>query len=174
MSEVQMPSSLKGKAHVYGDHIDTDRIIPGKYTKTLDLSTLANHVLEDLDPSFKDKVQQGDILIAGTNFGCGSSREQAPLALKQSGVALVIAEDFARIFFRNAINIGLPVLEIGKHSIPKNAEVEVDMKAGTVTDVTSGKTYAATKLPKIMMDILNEGGLVKYLKKHGNYSLENE
>ncbi|MFP2995387.1 3-isopropylmalate dehydratase small subunit [Spongiivirga sp. MCCC 1A20706] len=162
---------IKATAHVYGDHIDTDRIIPGKYTKTLDLSTLASHVLEDLDPEFNKKVQQGDILIAGTNFGCGSSREQAPLALKQSGVSVVIAQDFARIFFRNAINIGLPVLEIGQHDIAKNSEVEVDLKQGIVKDLTAGITYKATKLPDIMINILNEGGLVNYLKEHGNYTL---
>ncbi len=162
---------IKAKAHVYGDHIDTDRIIPGKYTKTLDLSTLANHVLEDLDPDFHKKIQTGDILVAGTNFGCGSSREQAPLALKQAGVSVVIAQDFARIFFRNAINIGLPVLEIGNHTIQKNAQLEVDLQQGTVTDLSENKSYKATRLPEIMIAILAEGGLVNYLKKHGNYSL---
>ena len=162
---------IKAKAHVYGDHIDTDRIIPGKYTKTLDLSSLAAHVLEDLDPNFNKIVQQGDILVAGVNFGCGSSREQAPLALKQAGVSVVIAKDFARIFFRNAINIGLPVLEIADHSIEKGAQLEVDLKEGTVTDLDANITYKATKLPAIMIDILSEGGLVNYLTKHGNYSL---
>ncbi|RKR15205.1 3-isopropylmalate/(R)-2-methylmalate dehydratase small subunit [Maribacter vaceletii] len=164
-------TKIEAKAHVYGDHIDTDRIIPGKYTKTLDLSTLANHVLEDLDPNFNKIVQQGDILVAGINFGCGSSREQAPLALKQSGVSVVIAEDFARIFFRNAINIGLPVLEIGKHNIQKGAELSIDLKNGKVTDLSANKTYAATKLPDIMIAILKEGGLVNYLKKNGTYTL---
>lgn len=162
---------IEAKAHVYGDHIDTDRIIPGKYTKTLDLSTLANHVLEDLDPTFNKIVQKGDILIAGINFGCGSSRGQAPLALKQSGISVVIAEDFARIFFRNAINIGLPVLEIGKHTIQKGAKIAVNLKEGTVTDITANKIYTATKLPDIMIAILNEGGLVPYLNKNGNYTL---
>lgn len=164
-------TNIKAKAHVYGDHIDTDRIIPGKYTKTLDLSTLADHVLEDLDPNFNKIVQQGDILVAGINFGCGSSREQAPLALKQAGVSVVIAQDFARIFFRNAINIGLPVLEIADHKIQKGAELDIDFKAGIVKDLTASVTYEATKLPKIMIDILREGGLVNYLTKHGNYSL---
>ncbi len=169
MSEVQ--TNIKAKAHVYGDHIDTDRIIPGKYTKTLDLSTLANHVLEDLDPNFNKIVQQGDILVAGINFGCGSSREQAPLALKQAGVSVVIAQDFARIFFRNAINIGLPVLEIADHKIQKGAELDIDLKAGTVKDLSAKVTYKATKLPAIMIAILGEGGLVNYLTKYGNYSL---
>ncbi len=169
MSGVQ--TQLSAKAHVYGNHIDTDRIIPGKYTKTLDLSTLANHVLEDLDPDFNKNVQPGDVLVAGINFGCGSSREQAPLALKQAGVSVVIAKDFARIFFRNAINIGLPVLEITDHSIQKGAQLEIDLKTGMVKDITAQKRYQATKLPDIMIAILNEGGLVNYLKKNGNYTL---
>lgn len=169
MSGIQ--TNIKAKAHVYGDHIDTDRIIPGKYTKTLDMSTLANHVLEDLDPNFNKIVKQGDILVAGINFGCGSSREQAPLALKQAGVSVVIAHDFARIFFRNAINIGLPVLELANHKIEKGAELDIDLKTGIVKDLTAGVTYTATKLPDIMINILNEGGLVNYLTKHGSYSL---
>lgn len=169
MSTVE--TNIKAKAHVYGDHVDTDRIIPGKYTKTLDLSTLANHVLEDLDPNFNKIVQQGDILVAGINFGCGSSREQAPIALKQAGVSVVIARDFARIFFRNAINIGLPVLEIIGHKIQKGAELDIDLKTGIVKDLSANVTYTATKLPDIMIDILSEGGLVNYLTKHGNYSL---
>jgi 3-isopropylmalate/(R)-2-methylmalate dehydratase small subunit len=169
MSGVQ--TNIKAKAHVYGNHIDTDRIIPGKYTKTLDMTTLANHVLEDLDPNFNKIVQQGDILVAGINFGCGSSREQAPLALKKSGVSVVIAKDFARIFFRNAINIGLPVLEIADHNIQKGAELNIDLKEGIVKDLTAGVTYTATKLPDIMINILGEGGLVNYLTKYGDYSL---
>ncbi len=108
-------SIYRGRAHVYGDNIDTDRIIPGKHTKTLDFSELAAHVLEDLDPDFATTVQPGDILVAGDNFGCGSSREQAPVAIKQAGVAVVVANFFARIFYRNAINIGLPVVEVGDH-----------------------------------------------------------
>ena len=157
--------------YVYGDNIDTDRIIPGKYTKTLDLSTLAEHVLEDLDPEFSKKVKHGDIIVAGENFGCGSSREQAPIALKQSGVAVIIAKDFARIFFRNAINIGLPILEIGDHDIQSGADVTFDLKEGTVTDQSAKITYQATKLPQIMIDILDEGGLVNYLKKNKTYQL---
>lgn len=157
---------------VYGDNIDTDRIIPGKYTKTLDLSTLADHVMEDLDPSFSKNVQAGDIVVAGQNFGCGSSREQAPLALKQAGVSVVIAADFARIFFRNAINIGLPVLEIGAHDIQIGAQIQYDLSTGEVLDQNNGKKYQAVKLPQIMIDILSEGGLVSYLKKHKTYNLE--
>jgi len=164
-------TNIQAKAHVYGDHIDTDRIIPGKYTKTLDLSTLADHVLEDLDPNFNKIVRQGDILVAGINFGCGSSREQAPLALKQAGVSVVIARDFARIFFRNAINIGLPVLEIADHKIQKGAQLNIDLKTGVVEDLSANVIYTATKLPAIMISILEEGGLVNYLTKHGNYYL---
>lgn len=154
---------------VYGDNIDTDRIIPGKYTKTLDMSTLADHVLEDLDPTFKTKVRKGDILVAGENFGCGSSREQAPIAIKQCGVSVVVADYFARIFFRNAINIGLPVLEIGPHDIERGDDIEVSLEEGKVINKTKNKTYAATQMPQVMIDILEEGGLVEYLKKNGTY-----
>ena len=155
------------KAHVYGDNIDTDRIIAGKYTKTLDMSQLAAHVLEDLDPEFRSKVQAGDILVAGENFGSGSSREQAPLAIKAAGVSLVIARSYARIVFRNAINIGLPVIEIAAHEIQNGDELEVDLLNGIVR--CEGKTYHATKIPQVMMDIVAEGGLVNYLKRYGDF-----
>jgi 3-isopropylmalate/(R)-2-methylmalate dehydratase small subunit len=159
--------------HVYPiDHIDTDRIIPGKYTKTLDLSQLAEHVLEDLDTDFAKNVQAGDVLVAGGNFGCGSSREQAPLALKAAGVSLVVAEYFARIFFRNAINIGLPAVEIGKHDILPGHDVQVDLQAGIVKNHTTGRTYPATKMPAVMLKILQAGGLVAYLREHGQYPTE--
>lgn len=157
--------------HVYGDNIDTDRIIPGKYTKTLDMSTLANHVLEDLDPDFRSTVRPGDLLVAGENFGCGSSREQAPIALKQCGLSCIVADYFARIFFRNAINIGLPILEIGPHDIAKSDDIEVDIQAGKVINRTKNKIYEATKLPQVMIDILQRGGLVSYLKEHKTYKL---
>ncbi|MEM8888674.1 MAG: 3-isopropylmalate dehydratase small subunit [Bacteroidota bacterium] len=162
---------IKGKVHVYGDNIDTDRIIPGKYTKTLDISSLAAHVLEDLDPEFRHKVEKGDILVAGKNFGCGSSREQAPIALKTSGVSIVIADYFARIFFRNAINIGLPLLEIPGHEIGPDSQLEVHLSSGTVIDHSNGKRYQASALPQVMIDILNAGGLVNYLKEKGSYQL---
>lgn len=159
------------KTFVYGDNIDTDRIIPGKYTKTLDMSTLADHVLEDLDPEFSKKVKEGDILVAGKNFGCGSSREQAPLALKKAGISVVIAEDFARIFYRNAINIGLPVLEIGPHFINNGDQLSVDIKEGFIKNETNGESYQAVKMPQVMIDILEEGGLVEYLKNNKTYKL---
>jgi 3-isopropylmalate/(R)-2-methylmalate dehydratase small subunit len=154
---------------VVGDNIDTDRIIPGKYTKTLDQSQLAAHVLEDLDPQFSSRVQEGDILVAGANFGCGSSREQAPVALKAAGIAVVVAGYFARIFYRNAINIGLPVVEIGQHEIIAGHEVQVDLTGGVVQDLTVGRRYEATKMPQVMVDILQAGGLVPYLREHGDY-----
>ncbi len=163
---------LKGMAHVYGDHIDTDRIIPGKYTKTLEMQKLADHVLEDLDPEFHKKVKKGDILVAGDNFGCGSSREQAPLALKTAGVSVVIAHYFARIFFRNAINIGLPVIELSEYEIHPGDEIEVDLKSGTVHNKTIGKKFKGTEMPQVMVNILNEQGLENYLKKHKAYSID--
>ena len=162
---------LKGNAHVYGDNIDTDAIIPGKYTKTMELQTFADHVLEDLDPEFKTKVQKGDILVAGDNFGCGSSREQAPLALKVAGVSAVVARYFARIFFRNAVNIGLPVLEIKDHDIAPGDELEIDLKSGSVKNLTTNVQHFASPMPQTMIDILDEGGLVNYLKKYGDYQL---
>lgn len=157
-------------AHVYPvDNLDTDRIIPGKYTKTLDMSALASHVLEDLDPEFSKKVQQGDILVAGNNFGCGSSREQAPIALKAAGVSVVVARTFARIFYRNAINIGLPVIEVEHHNIESGDSISVDLEHGVVTNHTRNETYQAAKMPQQMIDILHAGGLVNYLVKHGDY-----
>lgn len=157
--------------HIYGDNIDTDRIIPGKYTKTLDLSTLADHVLEDLDPEFRSKVKEGDMMVAGENFGCGSSREQAPIALKQCGLKCIVANYFARIFYRNAINIGLPILEIGPHDIEVGDDVDINIIDGIVTNKTKNKTYSATALPQVMIDILEDGGLVSYLQKNGDYKL---
>lgn len=160
---------ITGKSHVYGDNIDTDRIIPGKYTKTLDLQSLADHVMEDLDPDFSKNVAQGDIVVAGENFGCGSSREQAPLALKTAGVALIIAKSFARIFFRNAINIGLPIIELKDYYIQSGDIVEADLITGVVT--VNGQSYTGTKMPQVMVDILNTNGLVHYLAEHKTYKL---
>ncbi len=160
---------LHGRAHVYGDHINTDAIIPGKYTKTLDLRSLAEHVLEDLDPSFARKVQPGDILVAGKNFGCGSSREQAPLALQAAGIKAVLAASFARIFFRNAVNIGLPVLEVGERAIESGDELVIQLTTGEMENRTQGRRFRAAPLPQIMLDILEAGGLVAYLIKNGDY-----
>lgn len=162
---------IKAQCHVYGDNIDTDRIIPGKYTKTLDIQSLAQHVMEDVDPNFSKKFTVGDIIVAGENFGCGSSREQAPIALKKVGVSCIIAKFYARIFFRNAINIGLPVLEIANHTINYGDELEVDLKTGVVKNLTQSVQYQAPKIPKVMLDIMQQGGLVNYLKQHGDYKL---
>ncbi|EKN71166.1 3-isopropylmalate dehydratase small subunit [Schinkia azotoformans] len=160
-----------GTSHVYGNDIDTDRIIPGKYTKTLNMQELADHVFEDLDPDFRSKLVPGDILVAGTNFGCGSSREQAPLALKNAGVSVVIARSFARIFFRNAINIGLPILEIKDHTINDKDKLEVNLSTGEVKNLTTEETHKGTEMPSVMIDIINDGGLVQYFKKRGTYQL---
>ena len=162
---------MKGKVHLYGDHVDTDQIIPGAYTKTLDVDELASHAFEYMDPDFRTRMNSGDFVVAGEDFGCGSSREQAPLALKAAGVAAVVASSFARIFYRNAINIGLPVVEIGPHEIENGSDLEIDLEGGRVTDRTGEKSYQAAKIPTVMMDILSEGGLVAYLKKHGDYQL---
>ncbi len=162
---------LKGNAYVYGSNIDTDRIIPGKYTKTLDFSQLAQHVLEDLDPDFHKTVKAGDMIVADENFGCGSSREQAPVAIKSSGVSVVISRSFARIFFRNAINIGLPVIEVPEHRIEKRDIIEVDLSKGIVFNLTKNEEYQGTTMPKVMIEILQEGGLTSYLKKNKDYIL---
>jgi 3-isopropylmalate dehydratase small subunit len=159
----------KGAAHVYGNNIDTDRIIPGKYTKTLNLQDLADHVLEDLDPEFRERKEAGDLVVADHNFGCGSSREQAPLALKTAGVSVVIARSFARIFFRNAINVGLPVIEIPDHDIKQGDEIVVELTTGEIHNLTQNKEYQGTQMPQVMIDILNDGGLTTFLKKHGDY-----
>lgn len=162
---------LKGKALKYGDNIDTDVIIPGKYTKTLNMKELANHVMEDLDPDFKNKLQNGDFLVAGHNFGCGSSREQAPLALKHAGVSCIIAESFARIFFRNAINIGLPLIECKTDEIENGDILEYIVGSCKLYNLTTQKIIEVKPLPQIMTSILKEGGLVNYLKKYGCYKL---
>ncbi|WP_448518145.1 3-isopropylmalate dehydratase small subunit [Rhodoflexus sp.] len=163
--------TIQGRAHSYGDNIDTDRIIPGKYTKTLDISQLAAHVLEDLDPEFRQRMQVGDIIAGGNNFGCGSSREQAPIAIKAAGVSVVIARFFARIFYRNAINIGLPLLEVPDHDIQTGHILEINLAEGKVHNKTTGKMHHAAPLPQVMIDILAEGGLVNYLRRHGDYKL---
>ncbi len=164
-----MQHTLVGAAHVYGDHIDTDRIIPGKYTKTLDLSSLADHVLEDLDPGFRGRMSPGDVLVGGDNFGCGSSREQAPLALKTAGVSVVIARYFARIFYRNAINIGLPVVEAPTLQADTGDILEVDLEKGTVTNLNHNTVYPCTPMPPVMLSILSAGGLVPFIQTHGGY-----
>jgi len=153
---------IRGKAWIFGDDVDTDVIIPGKYLRTKDASLWAHHVMEGLRPEFASNVRKGDIVVAGRNFGCGSSREQAPLALKEAGVAVVVARSFARIFYRNAINIGLPLVEADVDAKEGDA-VEVDLSAGTVK--VGKRTYQGTKLPPFLMEILQDGGLVAHRRK---------
>lgn len=157
---------------MFGDDINTDYIIAGKYTKTMDYAELAPHLLEDIDPGFSSRVQPGDIIVAGSNFGCGSSREQAPLAIKQAGIGAVLAKSFSRIFFRNAINLGIPALVCDTDGISTGDTVTVDLTAGTVVDETTGARLDAEPLALAMVAILREGGLVAYLLKHGSFAVE--
>jgi len=158
---------FKGKAIKYGDNVDTDVIIPARYLNTSEPKELAAHCMEDLDAGFKDKVQPGDIMVAGKNFGCGSSREHAPIAIKASGISCVIAESFARIFYRNAINIGLPILECPEaaRDINDGDQIEVDVASGTITDITTGKTYKSAPFPEFMQQIMAADGLINYVKQ---------
>jgi methanogen homoaconitase small subunit len=156
---------IKGRAWVFGDDVDTDVIIPGKYLRTKDLSTLAEHVLEGIDPQFASKVKRGDVVVAGRNFGCGSSREQAPLALREAGVAVVVAKSFARIFYRNAINIGLPLVEADV-SCSAGDEIEVDLASGAVR--IGDSIIEGTRLPQFLLEILQDGGLVAHRRKQMN------
>uniref|UniRef100_A0A7V3YKZ9 3-isopropylmalate dehydratase small subunit n=1 Tax=Candidatus Caldatribacterium californiense TaxID=1454726 RepID=A0A7V3YKZ9_9BACT len=161
---------LTGRVHKFGDDINTDYIISGKYKfKTLDMQELARHVMEDLDPEFVQKVRSGDFIAAGKNFGCGSSREQAPRALLACGIRGVLAKSFARIFFRNAINCGLFVVECDTDRIENGDEVTVDLERGEVVNLTRGVTLFVPPLPQVMIDILREGGLVNYFKKYGSF-----
>jgi len=164
---------LKGKAHTFGDDINTDYIIAGKWKfQTLDMRELAKHVMEDLDPDFYKKIKRGDFIVAGKNFGCGSSREQAPLAIKAAGISCVIAESFARIFFRNSINIGLPVVECKEASkIKEGDELEVDLGKGILKDKTKKLEFTTKPLPEVMLKILDDGGLVEHFKKHKGFNL---
>lgn len=159
--------NVKGKAIKYGDNIDTDVIIPARYLNTTDKKELASHCMEDLDKDFHSKISAGDILVAGNNFGCGSSREHAPLAIKASGVACVIAKDFARIFYRNAINIGLPILECeaAAEEASEGDELRVDFDTGVIENVSKGKTYKTFPFPDFLQNIINSGGLLQSVKK---------
>lgn len=155
-----------GKTWKYGDNVDTDVIIPARYLNTPDANELAKHCMEDIDTSFASKVQEGEIMIAGKNFGCGSSREHAPLAIKTCGIACVIAASFARIFYRNALNIALPILECPEaaEAIKAGDEVEVDFDTGKIIDKTSGATFEAEPFPPFMQDLIKAGGLASYMK----------
>ena len=157
----------KGKVHKYGDNVDTDVIIPARYLNTAKAEELALHCMEDIDTEFVKKVKPGDVMVAGWNFGCGSSREHAPLVIKTCKTGCVIAKSFARIFYRNAINIGLPILECPEAAEEINAgdEVSVDFDTGIITDITTGKTYKAEPFPQFIQNIIKEGGLLASLKK---------
>lgn len=155
---------LEGKVHKFGDNIDTDLIIPARYLNTTDPAELARHCMEDADPTFAGRVQPGDIIVAGTNFGCGSSREHAPVAIKAAGVACVIAKSFARIFYRNAFNIGLPILECAEaDEIPAGSRLRVDLATGWIRVVDTGKEYQARPIPEFMREIIAAGGLIPYV-----------
>lgn len=164
---------LKGKVHRFGSDVNTDYIISGKYKfKTLDMNELAKHVMEDLDPDFYSKIEQGDFIVADSNFGCGSSREQAPLAIKYAGIGAVIANSFARIFYRNAINIGLPVIECDTSGIEAGDQLEVDLKKGVIRNLTKDQVIRVKPLPDVMIKILNDGGLVGHFRKYGTFNVK--
>jgi 3-isopropylmalate/(R)-2-methylmalate dehydratase small subunit len=157
---------FEGKAHTYGRDVDTDVIIPARYLNTHDHAELASHAMEDIDPDFVSRVEHGDVIVAGENFGCGSSREHAPVAIKASGVSVVVAASFARIFYRNAINTGLPIVvcpdAVGD---AENGDVmRVDLAAGTVENVTRGTTYEAEAFPPFMQELIDRGGLLEYVR----------
>ena len=155
---------VSGKVFKYGDNIDTDVIIPARYLTSADPEHLKEHCMEDIDKSFKDRVNAGDIMVAGRNFGCGSSREHAPVAIKASGISLVIANDFARIFYRNSINVGLPILECPEAALKINDgdEIEADFDTGIITDKTTGERFASKPFPEFIKNIMANGGLVGY------------
>lgn len=157
----------QGSVHKYGDNVDTDVIIPARYLNTADHKELAAHCMEDIDKDFIKKVKQGDIIVGGLNFGCGSSREHAPIAIKEAGVSCVIAKTFARIFYRNAINIGLPILECPEASerIESGDEVAIDFDSGVITNQTKGESYQAQAFPEFIKNIIQHNGLLHSIKE---------
>ena len=161
---------LRGKAFKFGDNISTDHIVPGRLLHLRsNLPELAKHALEDADPTFAQRVKKGDFVVAGKNFGLGSSREHAPLVIKMAGVSAILARSVARIFFRNTINVGLPVLICDTESINDGDELELDLEAGKVTNLTNGAELSSSRMPEIMLRILNEGGLIPYIKKYKDF-----
>ena len=164
---------LRGRAHRFDDDINTDYIISSKYkAQTLRIEDAAKHLMEDIDPGFADRIAPGDIIVAGRNFGCGSSREAAPRVIKAAGIAAVVAASFARIFFRNSINIGLPVLACDTRDIGSGDGIEVDLASGQVRNLSTGASKAVQPLPKVMMNVIADGGLVQHIRKHGTYRLD--
>lgn len=163
---------LKGHVHKFGDDINTDYIISGQIKfKVQDPHELAKHVMGDIAPNFYQKIKKGDILVAGRNFGCGSSREQAPIAIKYSGLSCVLAKSFARIFYRNSFNLGLPSIELNTDGIDDGDELEVDLNKGTVKNLTKNKELKFAPIPPTMQKLLADGGLVEHFKKHGGFKL---
>jgi len=163
---------LKGKAFKFGDNISTDHIVPGRLAHLRsNLPELAKHVMEDADPAFASRVKAGDFIVAGSNFGLGSSREHAPLVIKMAGVSAILAKSVARIFFRNAINLGLPVLICDTDKIDDGDELEVDLATGTIKDITNHNQLTFSKIPEAMLHILDEGGLIPYIQKYGDFKL---
>ena len=168
-----LSAELKGRAFKFGDNISTDLIIPGRYAHLRsNLPELARHVMEDADKNFASKVQPGDFIVAGKNFGLGSSREHAPLVIKMAGVNAILAKSVARIFFRNAINQGLPVLICDTDKIDAGDILGVNLSAGIITDLTKSIQFTFGKIPPVMLDILTEGGLILYINKHGDFKLQ--
>lgn len=159
--------NIKGKAWKFGENIDTDLIIPARYLNTSDPAELAKHCMEDADPEFVKKLSPGDIIVAGKNFGCGSSREHAPIALKAAGVSCVIAPTFARIFYRNAFNMGLPIFESkdASEDISEGDQVEVNPSTGEIHNITKGRTYKAQPIPSFMQELIQDGGLIAHVLK---------
>ena len=163
-----MDKMIKGKVWKFGDDVDTDAILPGRYLVLTGEKELAACVMEGCDPDFSKKVKEGDIVVAGKNFGCGSSREHAPISIKGAGITAVVAESFARIFYRNSVNIGLLLIEakgISKN-VDEGDEIEIDMEKGVLKDLNNSKEFEIKPLPEFMMGIMNEGGLISYLKNH--------
>ncbi|PTD93980.1 3-isopropylmalate dehydratase [archaeon SCG-AAA382B04] len=163
---------FKGKVWKYSDDVSTDAIIPGKYKfDTLDMDKLARHAMEGIDPNFYEKINEGDLIVAGENFGCGSSREQAPLVIKHAGISCVIAESFSRIFYRNAINVGLPILKIPNVTeiVEEGDKVKADIEEGEVVNLSNDQSLKGEKLSEFMLKILKFGGLSKYIKNQGGF-----
>ncbi|RLB64228.1 MAG: 3-isopropylmalate dehydratase small subunit [Deltaproteobacteria bacterium] len=162
----------QGKAWKFGDDVDTDAIIPARYLNTSDPKELAKHCMEDADPEFMQKMRVGDIIVADKNFGCGSSREHAPMAIKAAGIACVVAATFARIFYRNAFNTGLPILEAGEAAaeIKSGDELRIDTMTGRIENLTTGKTYQAKPIPPFMQELIDDGGLMAHISKKSKTS----
>jgi 3-isopropylmalate/(R)-2-methylmalate dehydratase small subunit len=163
---------MTGRAFKFGDDISTDHIIPGKYAYLRsNLPELAKHVMEDADPLFVSKVKQGDFIVGGNNFGLGSSREHAPLVIKMAGVKAILAKSVARIFFRNAINLGLPVLVCNTDDIGNGDQLEINLQTGVINNISNDKQLTFGRIPEVMLKILDEGGLLPYIEKHGDFKL---